>query len=169
MRKFSFFLILFLLLYGCANNNVNKTSKNTDFEKKITNLEEENNNLKEENNALKEKINNIENITNDQFREAINTSLKFIDAMNNLDYEYLEKNINPKIKINRDKQIFIDENNSESGFLKADYSKLEYRGYHLDNNKILIFFGQANLEANVELEITIKEENNKYTIDAYRN
>lgn len=155
MRKISVFLIVSLLLSGCSNNNKDKTNETTDFENEIINLKEE--------------INNTKDITDDQLRESINISLKFIDAMNNSNFEYLERNINPEIKIDREKKVFLDKNNSESKFLKADYSKLEYRGHHLNNDKIIMLFGQANSEENIELEIIIKEENNNYIIDSYRN
>ncbi|WP_042478398.1 hypothetical protein [Bacillus ndiopicus] len=138
MKKIRIAFIVLFILAGCSNKEDTNQQTSNDNESKL-------NVLIQQNEELKKQLEERPNLPSTQLKETLNLSIRIIQAMNNLDFNYLETVIDSNVAIDHEKKAFIFENGYEQNFLNVDYSILEYRFHHLENNVITVGFGQHNI------------------------
>ncbi len=157
MKKILIAFIILLVLVGCSNKGDTKQQTSSNNESNL-------NVLTQQNEELKKQLEERPNLKSEQLRETMNLSLKIIQAMENLDYNYLETIKDSNVTINHEKKAFIFDNVHEQEFSQSvDYSNLEYRFHHLENNLITVGFAQNNSE----IVFKFSQKEGKYLLNSF--
>lgn len=135
MKKMIVTVTLLFFLTGCTSEDAETSSQN---EVQL---------LIDENQKLKDELAERPNLSADQLRESMNLSLKAFNAMIKKDYDYLLSISDSGVTINRATNSFHFEGRHDQNFTTSlDYSKLEYGGHIVSNEKITVALAENSIE-----------------------
>jgi hypothetical protein len=156
MKRIMIAFVILLVVIGCSPKEeaVSKVPSPSENEKALL----------EENQQLKAILEQRPTVTVTDLRETMNLSMRFMQAMVDKDYDFLESNSDSSVVINKDSNSFSFKDSHEQNFLSTiDYKKLEYRFHDANDDGIIVGFAQEN----VELIFTFKQEGSDYLLISY--
>lgn len=140
-RNYWVSIMLLLFLLGCdGNNNITEITSDNQATKETIDV----NKILQENTDLKKQVQQLQQVPSEQYmmdlRETMNLSLKFLNSMNENDYEYLVSVIAPGVEIDKNSNEIVYRYKGEEirlGLLKnVELGNLEYWGSgYIDDNK----------------------------------